>query len=387
MQLACRYGDSGEDEAPAREESTPKEPANRRPSYIPNDGPQCSARVHPEPNGVSSTKAPSADSPPPPLCTLDKSGSRKWRSSPKRSSKRQNSNAPNGLRNSRRASAALSAPVISVSKRILSENQRADEEWGESMMPGSGRATGAENELQDASYLTEMYTEEELSRVILPFSRLRVFWDLLTLALVFYTALTLPYFLCFMDSDEDPPDSMQWFDFCMDFIFLFDIGINFFTAYVAEDAQLVISRDKIARNYITGWLPIDASGSIPWEVIFMIAKQANGGDSDSGGLQGLQIIKILKVPKLLRIGRLFKFLARFEGAANIWRIFVLVAMLMVLIHWLASIFYVITKNSDGCNRHFAAEPSRGRVTDVTDVTSVTGVANVPTATRASRRRA
>ena len=43
-----------------------------------------------------------------------------------------------------------------------------------------------------------------------------------------------------------------------------------------------------------------------------------------------------QVPKLLRLGRLFKFLARFEGAANLGRIVLLLLMLCMLVHWCAS---------------------------------------------------
>lgn len=47
------------------------------------------------------------------------------------------------------------------------------------------------------------------------------------------------------------------------------------------------------------------------------------------------------MPKLLRLGRLFKFLTRFEGAANFGRIIILILLLCMLIHWLASLFFLI----------------------------------------------
>ena len=66
----------------------------------------------------------------------------------------------------------------------------------------------------------------------------------------------------------------------------------------------------------------------------------------SGG-GSLQIVKILRAPKLLRVGRLFKALLSIEGAANIGRIFLLMGLLAMLIHWLASINYVMMSNTPG----------------------------------------
>ena len=50
----------------------------------------------------------------------------------------------------------------------------------------------------------------------------------------------------------------------------------------------------------------------------------------------------MQVPKLLRLGRLFKFLTRFEGAANIGRIVMLMFLFILLLHWMTCVFYLIT---------------------------------------------
>lgn len=114
--------------------------------------------------------------------------------------------------------------------------------------------------------------------------------------------------------------------------------LNFFTGYVRDiDATLITDRGQIASNYLRGWFAIDALGSVPWTIIGLLTQ---GGDMDNAG--GTQIIKILKVPKLLRLGRLLKVLAALvEGAANLGRIVMLILMLALLIHWLASAFYLI----------------------------------------------
>ena len=159
-----------------------------------------------------------------------------------------------------------------------------------------------------------------------------------------YTAISLPLVICF--ADESDPDSspfqifLRVVDVLTDVIFLVDLGLNFHTAFVTKDAILEINKQVIARHYLSTWFTVDAVGSIPWEIITLIGEAA--GTFRASDAQAMQIIKILKTPKLLRLGRLFKFLARFEGAANIGRILMLMLLFILLMHWLACLFFIIS---------------------------------------------
>lgn len=115
----------------------------------------------------------------------------------------------------------------------------------------------------------------------------------------------------------------------MDVVFVLDIILAFFTAYVNTDQCLLITdRKEIAKNYLRRWFFIDVAGSLPMDFVFFMMDVANGkfsvGGGEGGGTANLALIKILKIPKMLRLGRLFRFLSKFEGAANVGRIFVLV---------------------------------------------------------------
>lgn len=185
--------------------------------------------------------------------------------------------------------------------------------------------------------MTEMYTADQLKRVILPFSRFRRMWDVLTLVLVMYTAIALPLLIAFSESEQSPI-GLRVVDVFTDLVFVTDVLINFNTAYVTKDAVLEINKPAIARHYAYTWAPVDILGSIPWEIITLIGESA-GFKATEG--QAIAIIKVLKAPKMLRIGRLFKFLARFEGAANIGRIFMLMFLFVLLLHWLGCGFYLL----------------------------------------------
>lgn len=231
---------------------------------------------------------------------------------------------------------SMSIRRMSAARR-MSTAARADEEWLDSIMRGAADL-GGEKRFKEDSFLTEMYTTSELKRVILPFSRFRRVWDGITIVLVMYTAIYVPLAISISGAFVSP--FFRTIDVFTDLIFVMDILINFQTAYVTKDASLEIDKKRIRKYYLTTWFPVDLVGSIPWEIIALFGEAA-GFKATEG--QAVQIIRTLKVPKLLRLGRLFKFIARFEGAANIGRIVMLMLLFMLLLHWLACAFYGITE--------------------------------------------
>ena len=98
----------------------------------------------------------------------------------------------------------------------------------------------------------------------------------------------------------DPSDvrAPLWTDILVDVCFIFDVGINFRTAYYNAEGDLEMDARDIARHYAHGWLAADLIASVPFDW-FM----------DTGGTN-----RISKIPRLLRIGRLVKRLDNFLDA-------------------------------------------------------------------------
>lgn len=101
-------------------------------------------------------------------------------------------------------------------------------------------------------------------------------------------------------------------------------------------------------------------GSIPWELAFRIyeATQPAGqldlgfsnvssADGTGADLQIVTLVKMLKTPKLLRVGRMFKFLERIEGAANVGRIVLLVLLTGFIVHSISCVWYVVASGDGG----------------------------------------
>ena len=145
------------------------------------------------------------------------------------------------------------------------------------------------------------------------------------------------------------------FDFLVDVFFLFDIVLNFRTAYYFE-SLLVASPSAIARHYLRTWFPVDFLSSVPLDW-FVDGGPAVFTDLGSGGAAGspatqfttlLRVFKVLKLLKLLRIARLLRYFARWEEHLAMFnshtlRLFKVVVMLMIFAHWNAcSQFYLGT---------------------------------------------
>ena len=98
------------------------------------------------------------------------------------------------------------------------------------------------------------------------------------LVILMYTATYAPFRVAFYS--EPSSDSLLIFETLVDFLFMFDIIVMFFSPYDREDGSLECRHKKIAKNYFFGALWIDVVASIPTQ--FFEAK----GDEEPGSGNG-----------------------------------------------------------------------------------------------------
>lgn len=159
-----------------------------------------------------------------------------------------------------------------------------------------------------------------------PGSSFHTIWDLCLLVFLGYIAIVTPFRIGF---EMDATGFALVFELMIDAFFLFDVVLNFFTAYRLDDGsdELVIDLPSIAKKYISsGFFFIDVFSSIPVDFL----SSAITSSSSTGSLDGAKSLKASKVVRMVRM-------AKFTKLARMTRSFVVVRRLFEDMH-LASHF-------------------------------------------------
>lgn len=138
----------------------------------------------------------------------------------------------------------------------------------------------------------------------------------MTLWLV-YSCIVTPYSIAFLN--PEPLDTLFTIDMIIDLSFLFDVFMNFFTAYYDKEAVLHYKLWDIAKNYATSWLLLDLLAGFPSEV-FTIALDRQRSNPGKNYSSLAQLTKFRNATKLLKIGRSMKFY-RYTGKSSLARLF------------------------------------------------------------------
>ena len=109
--------------------------------------------------------------------------------------------------------------------------------------------------------------------------------------------LIVPYRISFINEDEQ--GSWLAFDYVCDALFGIDIIVNFLTAFYNQKNELVTNYKKIAKNYIFGWLIIDALAFLPFSYIFQAVSSSNATIVN-------KLLRIMRLPRLYRLIKIFR---------------------------------------------------------------------------------
>jgi hypothetical protein len=157
-------------------------------------------------------------------------------------------------------------------------------------------------------------------------------WEIYVLSLVLYNAAVLPYEVAFLK--DEVPSAIAVMDSVADYSFMADFALNFLKAFENERGDVETNPKEIRRQYFKFWIWIDLPACIPFEAF--VPTGANNSNTE----ETLRYIGFVKCIRLLRIGRLLKYLEKFEYA-NLWNIIRLVAAFGLLAHWVGCLWYMI----------------------------------------------
>jgi hypothetical protein len=177
--------------------------------------------------------------------------------------------------------------------------------------------------------------------------------------MLIYSAIVTPYRIAFVDSDEI---LYTIIDFTIDFSFFIDMILNFFSAYIDNEDNIITKRHKIINHYLSTWFVIDLMSIIPINIILNPSDPLN---TSNGNRVSNAIGKVAKIPKLYRLVRLTKlfriikmvkkgnvnrltryFLEKLKVSANIERLIYFVLSFLVLNHLSACIWFLVAKLQD-----------------------------------------
>ena len=189
--------------------------------------------------------------------------------------------------------------------------------------------------------------------IMYPTSGRRFAWDGMSLALILFIAVELPFRLAFL-FEQDTPVGWLIYDWFVLFAFAMDIVLNFRTGYV-KDGLVVMDPRKIAHRYLRTWFLVDVISTVPWDWLFCASGDNCGEDAvrASAALSALRIFKLLRLLRLLRVTRIFRYLEQWEGTSVLLtstslRVIKLVSVMIMFTHWDGCMHYLIAQlESDG----------------------------------------
>ena len=179
--------------------------------------------------------------------------------------------------------------------------------------------------------------EMEKRRVISPTSNFRGNWDLVQALLLFYIAGMLPYRIGF-GHDVVLWSFWFWLDLIIDVYFVCDLCLNFRTAVITADGELLYMPKDIAKSYLKGWLPVDFVACMPFGYIPYIVGESEGGS----GNKATRMLRMFRLLKLLRLVRIKRILDRWEEemyGARMLKIGKIIFMVGAAAHWVACLWY------------------------------------------------
>jgi len=198
-----------------------------------------------------------------------------------------------------------------------------------------------------------MSVSQKRECVISPNNSYKVKWDVWIILVLIVVAITLPYNIGFIDK---PNIGWQIVNYVVDFSFLTDMVLTFFTAIPNPSTQQLITNKKlIAKSYISGWFWIDLISIVPFD---LIVKNSGGGPMKGMAMAKMgrltRLSKFIRLIRILRMTKMFRFCKdrqrisdRTENVvqldANVSRMLMFFAGIMVINHILTCMWVFASK--------------------------------------------
>ena len=144
--------------------------------------------------------------------------------------------------------------------------------------------------------------------VLYPNGKAKVSWDFFNLLLLIYSTFEIPFDLAFSNNNCNVTDQ-ELANLAIDCVFLCDLVLNFFTAYMDEETGILqVFKTKIALHYLKTWMVFDLVSSLPWDRIFCLITNFNSA----------QVVRVFRMIKILRFVRMIRIAGRLQELIGSW---------------------------------------------------------------------
>ena len=111
-------------------------------------------------------------------------------------------------------------------------------------------------------------TEHKPWFILSPNHPIKLIWNIISVIMLLYTAIVMPFQVCFDDSDGIIAWSFT-IDVILEILFILDIVVTFFSAYEDNDGNIIVRPWHIFKNYIKFWFWLDSIACFPLDYIFL----------------------------------------------------------------------------------------------------------------------
>jgi hypothetical protein len=141
--------------------------------------------------------------------------------------------------------------LYGTSEKLFDIENRDIEKIKAIMFPHIGPTQG-EKPKQDQTFLNWL--------LIRPYSTFHKIWSLVLTIAYIYSATIMLYWIALIN---DYNDWAFYFNLVVDFVFLFDVFVNFNLPYKLENGKYEYNRKMIAKHYLRTWFIIDLCAGLP----------------------------------------------------------------------------------------------------------------------------
>jgi len=176
------------------------------------------------------------------------------------------------------------------------------------------------------------------------------YWDAISMLALVFTAIVTVVEVAFVEPTGQA-DGLFILNRCIDVIFIIDMIMQFFLMYPKapknpnETVRWVHDCDKIAKNYLKSWFPLDLLSTLASGPDFLSLDVVTGGQeggSGTGQLKVLRVVRVARLIKLVRLVRSSRIIKRWESrmAINYGHLALGKTLVILLLsgHWYACIW-------------------------------------------------